>query len=98
MKRRLPLGSRLDRYVLAHFIASYASALGLLLGLFLVLDMASNLDDWLEPWADGSTVERGVIGRYYLMQLAQWPPCRFDVVAIDGESIEWLPAAFDAAG
>lgn len=69
MKRRLPLGSRLDRYVLAHFIASYASALGLLLGLFLVLDMASNLDDWLEPWADGSTVERGVIGRYYLMQL-----------------------------
>lgn len=33
--------------------------------------------------------------------LARWrgplPPCRFDVVAIDGEVLEWLPAAFDAA-
>jgi putative endonuclease len=24
------------------------------------------------------------------------PPCRFDVVAIDGERVEWLRAAFDA--
>jgi putative endonuclease len=24
------------------------------------------------------------------------PPCRFDVVAIDGDRLEWLPAAFDA--
>jgi len=24
------------------------------------------------------------------------PPCRFDVVAIDGDRIEWLRAAFDA--
>lgn len=69
MKRRLPLGSRLDRYVLAHFVGSYAAALGLLLGLFLVLDMASNLDEWLEPWADGSTVSSLLIGRYYLMMV-----------------------------
>jgi len=25
------------------------------------------------------------------------PPCRFDVVAIDGDAIEWLQAAFDAS-
>lgn len=25
------------------------------------------------------------------------PPCRFDVVAIDGDAIEWLQGAFDAA-
>jgi putative endonuclease len=25
------------------------------------------------------------------------PPCRFDVIAIDGERMEWLKAAFDAA-
>ena len=25
------------------------------------------------------------------------PPCRFDVVAIDGDRIEWLRAAFDAS-
>lgn len=34
--------------------------------------------------------------RRYLQGKATPPPCRFDVVAIDGEHIEWLPAAFDA--
>jgi putative endonuclease len=24
------------------------------------------------------------------------PPCRFDVVAVDGTQLQWLPAAFDA--
>lgn len=35
--------------------------------------------------------------RHYLMRFASPPPCRFDVVAIDGEHVEWLRAAFDAA-
>ncbi len=35
--------------------------------------------------------------QYYLMNLREWPPCRFDVVAIDGEHVEWLRAAFDAS-
>ncbi len=34
--------------------------------------------------------------QYYLLGLPRLPPCRFDVIAIDGEQIEWLPAAFDA--
>jgi len=34
--------------------------------------------------------------RHYLMHLAAPPPCRFDVVAIDGGRIEWLRGAFDA--
>jgi putative endonuclease len=34
--------------------------------------------------------------RFYLQGLAVTPPCRFDVVAIDGPHIEWLQAAFDA--
>lgn len=34
--------------------------------------------------------------RRYLMRYASPPPCRFDVVALDGDAIEWLPAAFDA--
>ena len=34
--------------------------------------------------------------RYYLLRFVVLPPCRFDVLAIDGEHIEWLPAAFDA--
>ena len=34
--------------------------------------------------------------QHYLTGLASVPPCRFDVVAIDGESLQWLQAAFDA--
>lgn len=34
--------------------------------------------------------------RHYLNRLKVWPPCRFDVVCIDGDRIEWLQAAFDA--
>lgn len=34
--------------------------------------------------------------RHYLLRLAQPPPCRFDVVLLQGERIEWLQAAFDA--
>jgi putative endonuclease len=34
--------------------------------------------------------------RCYLARLAHVPPCRFDVVAVDGTRIEWLRAAFDA--
>ena len=33
--------------------------------------------------------------RHYLMGLAELPPCRFDVVAIDGDALQWLPAAFE---
>lgn len=36
--------------------------------------------------------------QHYLLRLAELPPCRFDVVALDGERIEWLRAAFDAPG
>jgi putative endonuclease len=33
----------------------------------------------------------------YLASLPLLPPCRFDVVAIDGERLQWLKAAFDAS-
>ena len=35
--------------------------------------------------------------RHYLMQVNPWPPCRFDVVAIDGDALEWIVAAFDTS-
>lgn len=35
--------------------------------------------------------------RHYLQRLDRMPPCRFDVVTLDGDRIEWLTAAFDAA-
>jgi putative endonuclease len=36
--------------------------------------------------------------RHYLAALrGEPPPCRFDVVAIDGDEIQWLQGAFDAS-
>ena len=36
--------------------------------------------------------------RHYLLRYGSAPPpCRFDVVAIDGERVDWLRAAFDAS-
>ena len=34
--------------------------------------------------------------QHYLMALPVLPPCRFDVEVIDGEALQWLPAAFGA--
>ncbi|URI10118.1 YraN family protein [Aquincola tertiaricarbonis] len=34
--------------------------------------------------------------QHYLMRLSALPPCRFDVVSIEGDTLEWLVAAFDA--
>ena len=46
----------------------------------------------------GSAKRRRLIfaATHYLRRLAVPPPCRFDVVAVDGDRIEWLRAAFDA--
>jgi len=33
--------------------------------------------------------------RIYLSTLSRVPPCRFDVVAVDGDRVQWLKAAFD---
>ena len=35
--------------------------------------------------------------QHYLLRLPSPPPCRFDVVVIEGEAIEWIEAAFDAS-
>jgi len=34
--------------------------------------------------------------RHYLMRLPAPPPCRFDVISMEGGSIHWMRAAFDA--
>jgi putative endonuclease len=33
--------------------------------------------------------------RHYLARLPHWPPCRFDVVAIDGSALQWIRGAFE---
>ena len=46
----------------------------------------------------GAVKQRRVIfaAHHFLRAYPTLPPCRFDVVAIDGEQLEWLKAAFDA--
>ena len=36
--------------------------------------------------------------RAYVARLAVEPPCRFDVVTVEGENARWIPAAFEVAG
>lgn len=47
----------------------------------------------------GAVKRRRVVlaAQHYLLRWRTPPACRFDVVLIDGERIEWLRAAFDAA-
>ena len=47
----------------------------------------------------GAVKQRRIVlaARHYLMRHKSPPACRFDVVAIDGDHIEWLKAAFVAA-
>ena len=47
----------------------------------------------------GGVKQRRIVlaAHHYLMRHRSPPACRFDVVAIDGDHIEWLKAAFDAA-
>ena len=47
----------------------------------------------------GAAKRRALIlaAQHFLLAQRSVPRCRFDVVAIDGERIEWLRAAFDAS-
>jgi len=46
----------------------------------------------------GAAKRRRIVfaARHYLMRLPAPPPCRFDVVAVEGETIDWITAAFEA--
>ena len=48
----------------------------------------------------GTAKQRALVlaAQHYLRRYASPPPCRFDVVAIDGDHLEWLPGAFDGTG
>ena len=46
----------------------------------------------------GSAKQRRIVraAQHYLLRLATLPPCRFDVVAVQGGQLSWLKAAFEA--
>ncbi|MEX1023594.1 MAG: LptF/LptG family permease [Planctomycetota bacterium] len=59
----------LDRYVLRLFLASYATAFFLVVGLLLILDLASNLDGYLAP-DEGERAASGLeILHFYALQV-----------------------------
>lgn len=47
----------------------------------------------------GAAKRRSLVfaAQHYLQRLNTPPPCRFDVVAIDGEQLHWMAGAFDAS-
>ena len=51
-RRRFALGGTLDRYVGSTFVYSYATAMFVVVGLFVIMDMASNLDEALAAECD----------------------------------------------
>lgn len=69
MKRHLKIGGRLDRYVARLFGLSYLTAFFLVVGLFVIIDMTANLEDYLEPGEDGSAPSTLDVGHFYLLQL-----------------------------
>jgi putative endonuclease len=46
----------------------------------------------------GAMKQRRIVlaARHYLMRLREPPPCRFDVISMEGGGIQWMRAAFDA--
>ena len=46
-----------------------------------------------------SAKQRSLIlaAQHFLLRYASPPPCRFDVLAIDGSQVQWLQAAFNSA-
>jgi lipopolysaccharide export system permease protein len=64
----MALGGTLDRYVGRLFAGAYVVALLLVVGLYLVVDLASNLDDYLEPSPSGANPALRVL-RYYALHV-----------------------------
>ena len=47
----------------------------------------------------GGVKQRRIVfaAHHYLMRLRDMPPCRFDVVVVEPDGVQWLQAAFDAS-
>jgi len=64
----LELGGRLDRYVGALFVGAYATSLLLIVGLSVIIDIATNLT-YFETWDDGTSASLGTILRFYTLSV-----------------------------
>ena len=74
-------------------LADFTESAYLNYSMYVIMDRAlPHIGDGLKP------VQRRIVyaAQHWLMRQAALPPCRFDVVALDGEHLQWLKAAFDA--
>jgi lipopolysaccharide export system permease protein len=69
MSHRLRIGGRADRYVARLFAASYGTAFLVVVGLFLILDLSTNLDEFVKPGPDGTAPPGLDVVRYYLLHI-----------------------------
>jgi lipopolysaccharide export LptBFGC system permease protein LptF len=63
----VPLG-KLDRYVGGLFAMSYATAILLIIGLLIVIDIATHLS-YFETWKDGGSASTILILRFYVLSI-----------------------------
>ena len=64
----MTLFGRLDRYVVGLFLAAYATAFLLIVGLTTIVFLATNLDHF-EPWPDGSSAPTMAVVRFYIFNV-----------------------------
>ena len=62
---RLKIGGQLDRYVIRLFAFSYLTAFLLVVGLFLIIDVAASLDTFVAPDDEGRSPSSLTILAYY---------------------------------
>lgn len=68
-KGRLRTLGYIDRYVMRLFASSYLSAFFLVVGLFLIIEVALKLEDFLAPDENGVKPELLLVLRYYVLKI-----------------------------
>ena len=62
----------LDRYIAQNFLFGYLIALGVMLGMFLTVDLFMNLDEFAEQGEEGTVAVLCNIGSYYSVRSVLW--------------------------
>lgn len=65
----LRVGGLLDRYVARLFLMSYLSAFFLVVGVFTIMDLALNVDDYLRPDESGEAPSSWLVVKFYAHQV-----------------------------
>src|SRR5882672_1340332 len=65
---KLQFGGTLDRYIASLFVGAYATSLLLVVGLAVIIDVASNLN-YFQPWKNGESASTALIVHYYALNV-----------------------------